>query len=460
MSTSTDDAVVALGPGRLRGRRRGSVVEFLGIRYARAPRFAPPVPVTPGPGTHDALEHGPIAPQLAARVAEVTGPSPDDGAPQDEDCLRVDVRVPAAALTDGVPRPAVVWLHGGAYVIGSAATGWYDTARLVEDGDVVAVSVGYRLGVLGWLREPGVSEGNLGLLDVLAALRWVAEHVGAFGGDPDRVTLMGQSAGAHTIACLMTVPDARPLFRRAILQSGQLGLGLSSPGRAARIAGYVRDALDGADPATADVGALLRAQRTAMIRAAGPGGLDSSPAFAPVDGVAPLAGGTTWSDAAVSGHDLLIGSTADEAETFMRISPALWRMRRTPLVGWLTGVGSATATHRVFAAPAMRLADRATRAGSGVYSYRFDWRAPRSALGACHCIELPFLFGNREAWEGAPMLAGASWDDDVEPLGTALRAAWLGFVRDGDPRAGGAPPWPSHTPGGGPTMVLDSSTSR
>ena len=128
---------------------------------------------------------GPTAPQLPARVAAVTGPSPDDGTPQDEDCLRVDVRAPAAALADGVPRPVLVWLHGGAYVIGSAATSWYDTARLVAEGDVVTVNVGYRLGVLGWLAAPGVSDGNLGLLDQIAALRWVRDRIAAFGGDAD-----------------------------------------------------------------------------------------------------------------------------------------------------------------------------------------------------------------------------------------------------------------------------------
>ncbi|MDD7940199.1 carboxylesterase family protein [Actinomycetospora lutea] len=449
----TAQPTVDLPQGSLRGRRDGDVVAFRGIRYATAARFAPPGAPPSWEGVRDAVAPGPISPQLPARVRVVTGPSSDDDAVQDEDCLRVDVRAPASALTDGVPRPVLIWLHGGAYVIGSASTSWYDTSRLVAEGDVVTVSVGYRLGVLGWLAAPGVSDGNLGLLDVLAALRWVKHHVAAFGGDPAQVTVMGQSAGAHAIACLLTVPEARPLFRRAILQSGQLGLGLSSPQRAARIAGYVTEGLDGADPATAGVDVLLAAQRHAMVRAAGPGGLDSSPAFAPVDGVAPLAPGTTWARAATAGHDLLVGSTADEAETFMAISPALRRLRGLPLLGRVAGVGSAVATRRVFGAPALRLADTAARARTRVFSYRFDWRAPASGLGACHCIELPFVFGARAAWEDAPMLRGADWDADVEPLGAVVRAAWLRFVRAGDPSTD-ALPWPPHRPGRGPTTVL------
>ncbi|WP_433033331.1 carboxylesterase/lipase family protein [Actinomycetospora sp. CA-053990] len=459
MSTSVADPTVTLPDGVLRGRRRGDVVEFLGIRYATAARFAPPRAPEPWSGVREAVERGPTAPQLPARVAAVTGPSPDDGTPQDEDCLRVDVRAPAAALADGVPRPVLVWLHGGAYVIGSAATSWYDTARLVSEGDVVTVNVGYRLGVLGWLAAPGVSDGNLGLLDQIAALRWVRDRIAAFGGAADQVTVMGQSAGAHSIACLMTLPEARPLFRRAILQSGQLGLGLSSPQRAARVAGYVTEGLEGADPATAEVGDLLAAQRHAMIRAAGPGGLDSSPAFAPVNGVPPLSAGVTWADAASAGHDVLVGSTADEAETFVRISPALWGLKRLPLLGRLTSAGAALATRRVFGAPAERFADDAARGGARTFSYRFAWRAPASALGACHCIELPFLFGARDAWADAPMLRGADWDADIEPLGAVMRAAWLRFVRTGNP-ATDALPWPPHAADGGPTVVLDASVAR
>lgn len=445
--------VVTTSAGAVRGRARADVpvVEFLGIRYATAERFASPQPAAGWTGIRDAVEHGPASPQLPARVAAVTGPSGDDDARQDEDCLRVDVRAPAAALTDGEPRPVLVWVHGGAYVIGSAATRWYDTARLVVEGDVVTVNVGYRLGVLGWLRAPGVSEGNLGLRDVVAALRWVRDEIGAFGGDAGRVTAMGQSAGAHALACLMTVPSAGALFRRAILQSGQLGLGRSSAERADRVGGHVVEALDGADPATADVPTLLRAQRRAMVRAAGPGGLDSSPAFAPVDGVAPLAPGASWGDAARSGHDLIVGSTADEATTFVRVSPALWWMRRVPVLGRLVGLGAASVTRRVFEAPARRLADDAARAGSRVHHYRVDWAAPASALGACHCIELPFLFGTREAWRDAPMLAGADWDTDIAPLDARMRAAWLAFVRDGDPG------WPRHVAGHGPGARFGSS---
>jgi para-nitrobenzyl esterase len=301
--------------------------------------------------------------------------------------------------------------------------------------------------------------GNLGLLDLAVALRWVRDHITAFGGDPDSVTLMGESAGAHAIACLMSVPRYRPLFARVILQSGQFGLGLGTERSAARVAGFVDDALGdlagtGADPRTVDVATLLRAQKRTMARHAGPGGVNSAPAFAPVAGVEPLLGvpaADPWVAAAHSGHPMIIGTTADEANTFIRIAPPLRRLADGPL-GGLVSVGSRILTRRVFSRPGDRLATRAASAGTTVSTYRFTWRAPGNPIGACHTIELPFLFGNRDAWQDAPMLAGASWDDDVEPLGRALRAWWLSFACERMWSSGRPHPftWRGAPPGSGP----------
>jgi para-nitrobenzyl esterase len=431
-----EPVVVDTPSGAVRGRVHadGDVVEFLGLRYARAERFAPPDAEPAWSGVRDARTPAPQCPQLASRMGDVAGPSETAELGQDEDCLTATVRAPRDAAP-GDRLPVLVWIHGGAYVIGAPSLAWYDTARLVREGRVVTVSLGYRLGILGWLRSPGVSPGNLGLLDLAVALGWIRDHVAAFGGDPDAVTLMGESAGAHAIACLMSVPRYRPLFARVILQSGQLGLGLGSERSAARVARLVDGALrdvagPGADVRTVDVGTLLRAQKRTMVRHAGPGGVNSTPAFAPVAGVAPLIGvpaDDPWVAAAHSGHPMIVGTTADEANTFIRIAPPLRRLEASPL-GPVIGAVSRATTRRVFAAPANRLATRAAAAGTTVSGYRFTWRAPASGLGACHAIDLPFVFGNRGAWERAPMLAGASWDDDVEPVSRAMRARWLSFA--------------------------------
>lgn len=443
--------------GRLRGREHPDVpgvVEFLGVPYATARRWGPPHPAPGWAGVRDATAHGPIAPQLPSPGARVMGARPDI-ADQSEQCLSLVVRTPAA---DQGRRPVLVWIHGGAYVEGAGSFGFYDAARLVAEGDVVVINVNYRLGVLGFLREPGLAAGNHGLSDLLAALDWVRREVAAFGGDPEQITVGGHSAGAHAAASLVGEPTARPGVQRLILQSGQFGLPPAAVEEAARTARFVREALaelaPGADPREVEVPTVLEAQRRALRRAAGPGGLNSVPPLCPVAGVDPVADPATWRAApARAGVDVLVGATEDEAETFVAINPVGRRWRTRPVVGPLVVGGiSRRATRRVFTAPAEHIADEVARGGARAYSYRVT--APGARFGACHAFELPFLFGRREPWGDAPMLEGLDWDRDVEPVGRAMRAAWLGFVRDGDPAGVDGGPWAPHVAGAGPTKHL------
>jgi para-nitrobenzyl esterase len=292
--------------GTLRGTRTGAVTHFRGIPFAEAARFTEPRAPAAWSGERDATRHGPTCPQPPSRMAKVMGPTPRGV--HHEDCLTLSVSTPAV---DGARRPVMVWLHGGAYVIGGSSYEWYEPDALVTEGDVIVVRASYRLGVFGFLAMPGVSPGNLGLLDMIAALRWVQRNIAAFGGDPEQVTVFGESAGAHAIASLMTTPEARGLFRRAILQSPHLGVGFVKAEAAARTARLLNEQLGGADPRTATVDALLAAQEKTLIRLAGPGGFNSTPAFGPIAGIAPLApqadiveGGTG------AGVDVIIGRRA------------------------------------------------------------------------------------------------------------------------------------------------------
>jgi len=422
---------VALTAGRLRGEPSDGLTVFRGVPYARAERFAPPEPVEPWPGVRDAAQHGPIGPQPPARPGAVMGPSPD-GLAQSEDCLNLTVVTPG---TEG-RRPVMVWIHGGAYVTGASSFPFYDGRRFAAEGDVVFVGINYRLGALGYLRLAGVSPGNLGLLDQLAALRWVNENIAAFGGDPENVTIFGQSAGAHSIACLLAIPAARGLFRRAILQSPPLGLKLGNPARAEKIARHFVRAL-GTDPRTASTGQILAAQAAVIVKVSGPGGLNSPP-FCPTLRTDPLPD----SLAAATG-DAIIGSTRAEMDGFLNGNPTVAAAERIPLLGrGLTAVKGAL-TRYIFQTPSVKLADALATAGNRVFSYRFDWAAPESVFGACHCIELPFLLGDFSAWSGAPMLAGAD-QDAIGELGRNLREAWISFARNGSPGS-----WPEHAPGSG-----------
>ncbi|MDX3696515.1 carboxylesterase family protein [Streptomyces europaeiscabiei] len=428
------------GDGVLRGCIEGGVTVFRGVRYATCERFGPPRPVPAWSGERDATAVGLIAPQSPSRLEPVMG-APERHE-QGEDCLNLTITTPGA---DDRARPVLVWFHGGAWVSGAGSWKCYGGHRLAREGDVVVIAVSYRLGALGYLRAPGISPGNLGLADQLAALRWVHDNVAAFGGDPDAVTVAGQSAGAHTVRCLLGMPDAEGLFRRAIIQSSPAGLGLGSARTAERTARRFLARL-GTDPHTASTADILAAQGEVARQAAGRLQLNTAPRFTPVAGAGPLPDEAGWAACLARrapAVDVIIGTTGREMSAFYTLNPALRRLRRIPALGpaVANAVERAVGT-AVFDRPARRLAARLARTGARVWTYQFDYSASDSPFGAAHCIELPFLFGTDADWAGAPMLAGAH-PDDLDTLGRRLRTAWLGFIRTGTPTTD--TPWPQFT---------------
>ncbi|HEX4340725.1 MAG TPA: carboxylesterase family protein [Polyangiaceae bacterium] len=438
--------VVTVAGGQVAGVRIGDVVHYRGIPYAEAPRFGVPVPAPRWAGVRDGSTDGPICPQPPSRLAKIMGAPPV--VPEDEACLTLSV---ATQVVDSErPRPVMVWFHGGAYVVGAGSHDWYRPGALVTEGDVVVVNVNYRLGVFGYLRLDGISPGNLGVLDQMAALRWVAKNIGAFGGDPAQVTAFGESAGGHSVAAFMSTRASRGLLRRAILQSAHLGLGFMSVAAAERAGRAIRAALGSTDPLTASTAELLAAQEATTVKVAGRGGLNLAPLFGPIAGVAPLPepGQTDIAKAVLSPEiDLLIGSTRDEMRAFFDSSSTVMRLRGLPVVGNAAFAGlTRTVTRRVFADPARALADAQAKGGASVYRYLFEWTPPRGGFGACHTIELPFVFGNEAAWRDSPMLGSAPWES-IDALGRRIRRAWTRFARSGDPNGAEDPPWPKHAPG-------------
>jgi para-nitrobenzyl esterase len=360
------------------------LVRARGVRYAAASRFEAPSPV-PWDGVADATRRGPACPQPPSTLAAVVGNSVE-GLSFDEHCQVLSVTAPAGA--SGLP--VMVWFHGGAYVTGSGESTKYEAGLLAAEG-VVVVSVSYRLGVFGYLRD------NLGLLDQLAALRWVRDNIAAFGGDPSNVTAFGQSAGADSVYALM-LTDTEGLFHRAILQSAPLGT--RGPDRAEMMAA-LRSSVS--VDASASVDDVLAAQNAAVAEV-GPrfspsGGMPFAPELAEID----LA-------AAASRVELLVGHTADDGSPYVP-SPDYWE----------------AVTELVFAAPARQLAEDWVRAGGQAATYNFKWRPEGAPLGACHCMELPFLF-DPAGWAGAGMLAGKEPD---AVLAKTIRGIWTGFARNG-----------------------------
>jgi para-nitrobenzyl esterase len=415
-----DDEVMQLPGGRIRVRRDGKVIRALGLRYATARRFQPcePVPVTDD--VVDATTPGPVCPQLPSRLEFVVGPVMA-GLDQDEDCLALTVVAP---VPDGRARPVMVFLHGGAYVTGSGQAAAYDLSAMAAEGGVVTVTVNYRLGIFGYLAIDGLSPANLGLLDQIAALRWVKENIGGFGGDPDAVTIFGQSAGADSVSYLLVADGTEGLFRRAILQSAPLGVqrGRAAMSRAMAVA--AREVL-GANPEAASTADLLVAQ-SAAAAAAAPFGTVAQMPFGPQSGQHPLPEARQLDVA--RRIPVMIGTTSDDALPFLSLDPRLARAFGLPVLGPpVRRLLSSIVTRRLFGRPSSAYAKRHRRGGGHAVTYVFDWHPANSSLRACHCIELPFLMGSFADWATAPML-GPQSRPALDELGPRMRQLWYEFA--------------------------------
>lgn len=322
----------------------------------------------------------------------------------------------------------MVWIHGGSYVFGAGDAAIYDARALVEEQGVIVVSVTYRLGLLGFLGGAGGRAANLGLLDILEALRWVKANIAAFGGDTDNITLFGQSAGGDAIAHLMISEGAQELFRRAIIQSAPLGISL---GRRRMTEAMMKIAAQVThDVSTQDV---IVAQASVVSAAQGFGWPASMP-FGTQYGHHPLPAeeevDSAWSRCAHR-FDVLIGSTADEGSFFIPVMEPLRKVAALPLLGEAARrMIVRTITRKVYSVAADRFANRHARAGGHAYTYTIHWGSKTNRLGATHAIDLPLLFGDEETWRDADLVAGLSWAD-VHTSAQKVRALWSLFARTG-----------------------------
>ncbi|MEU0186252.1 carboxylesterase family protein [Streptomyces sp. NPDC006207] len=449
--------VVVTERGSVRGvTGEGGVAAFRGIPYAASPvdalRFAPPAPHPGWAGVRDAAHAGPEVPQAPSRLAVVMGPREPHG---DEDgCLTLNVWAPEGALEAGAdPRAVLVWFHGGGFTTGSGGWDWYDGTRLAALGGIVVVTANYRVGPLGWLYLPELGADNLGSRDQAAVLRWVRDNIASFGGDPALVTVGGQSAGAYCALCLAVDPGTHGLVRRMLAESGPWGLAPREPAEAAEVtAAYLRLLGVTHPPELRELPAerLVSAYGRLSAERARPG--DVAPPMHPVLGGAGLPRAPMAAVAAggLDGTDVLLGSTQDEMTAFRAASPA--------------GFPDAAGTERVFGAGVTAIAAHCAERGRPAYAYRFTRRPPGDdgTLGATHCAELPFLFGDFAAYADAPMLGPV--DDADRALARAFGGALAAFVATGRPDGGedgedgdgdggeGRGPWRPYEPGTAATV--------
>ncbi|WP_224282743.1 carboxylesterase/lipase family protein [Streptomyces sp. LS1784] len=451
-----DHPVVPTCRGPVRGERRADgSVRFLGIPYAQPPvgelRFAAPVPPRPWTEVLDATAYGPTAQRRPfGEVTTIPEPTvPGAG------ILNLNVFTPDPAPAAGLP--VLVWIHGGGFVAGCSASPWYDGAAFNRDG-VVVVSIGYRLGIEGFLHLPDAPD-NRGVRDWIAALEWVRDNVTSFGGDPAKVTVAGQSAGGGAVQTLLATPAARGLFRAAISASGAV---MRPQDRA--VAEAVSRAFAERTGVPATAAALRDATDTELLvfqdalDAPGPDRDELPPLLLAPFADGELVPGPVPEALADADVPLLLGFTAQEFA-----APTTEETPAPPPEGELLGLLSALGlddgraarflterpgaaggdaiTDWLFRAPALAIAEARAERERPTWLYQFDWSgtAPGRAGQAYHCIDLPFAFDLLDA-EG---VAAALGTEPPQTLAEAVHGAWVAFVRDLDPGAA----WPAYRDG-------------
>ncbi|OLE35283.1 MAG: carboxylesterase [Ktedonobacter sp. 13_1_20CM_3_54_15] len=450
--------------GAVHGSAVDGVAAFKGVPYAAPPfgpnRFQPPRPAESWDGVREALTYGPTAPK-APSVPPYDVLLPEI-AIEGSDCLNLNIWSPDL----GQARlPVMVWVHGGGFANGSGSWPTYDGTRFARDG-VVCVTFNYRLGADGFL-SLGDGIANLGLLDQIAALTWVQENIAAFGGDPENVTVFGESAGGMSVATLMAMPRAKGLFRRAVAQSGA-GHHTISPATAQRIGQYLAEKL-GVEPTrqaigTVPVNRLVQAQQELSSEISAKPSLarwgevaaNLMPFEPVIDGdLLPARPIDSIAAGASADIDVLIGTNADEWRFFL-VPPGMLNaineeMLSRAVAAYALPVTETLATYRAtrkdatpgdllaaigtdwfFRIPAIRMAEAHAQQDDGAtFMYEFAWQPPTfdGRLGACHGLELPFVFDNldKEGFEG---LVGSN---PPQQVADAMHASWVAFATNGNP---------------------------
>ena len=489
--------IVETCAGKIRGSAANGISAFKGIPYGTPTgginRFMPPQPPATWAGIRDALLYRGQAPQMPGRperrpeLRTILGPA--DTAPESEDCLTLNVWTPEVG--DGGRRPVMVWLHGGAFAYGSGNRAVTEGANLARRGGVVVVSVNHRLNIFGFLHladiggERYAHSGNAGLLDLIAALRWVRDNIEAFGGNPGNVTIFGESGGGGKVSLLLAMPAARGLFHRAVIQSGA-AIRVSTRERGNALAEAVLNEL-GIGRAECDRLQNVPADRLAAAIAPASRAVGRPPLplldrydFGPVvDGTDLPAQPFDPSAPALSDHvPLLIGGTREESGFFLADDDEVWDRRVTEAslrrrIAAVAGTDGdrvldcyrtlrpgvsreelliAALTGSNFWVRTVMLAERkAARRAAPVWMYSLDWRSPScdGRLQAHHAMDLPFVFDTVDVPDTTKGAPGA------HELAATVSATWAAFAHAGSPENPALPAWPAYNPQERATMVLD-----
>jgi len=474
---AADEAIATTLHGRVRGTETDGIRVFKGIPYASAKRFLEPMAPQPWAGVRDALAFGPMSPQTRGPLGSLFASWTFDKE-MSEDCQSLNVWTPA--LRDNRKRPVMVWMHGGGFTSLSGSRNVFDGTRLARKGDVVVVTLNHRLNVFGYLQLAELAPqfpdaGNVGNMDIVAALRWVKDNIVEFGGDPGNVTIFGQSGGGGKVTTVMGMPSARGLFHKAIVQSGSHYLRGLSPAEGIKLTEKLLAALD-LKPADAASLATLPMERVVegYGKAARAGAV-----YRPVVDGRSLPSGPFAPDApAMSANiPMIVGTTATEMTLFtpdaeaFNLDDAGLRKRVATLVseGEVDKVlttfrathPGATASDLYFAIVTdtnfrrfawEQVERKARQPGAKVWAYELDWKTPVDGgkWRSPHSLDLAMIFDN-------VALSASMVGTGPEPqkIADQMSAAWLAFARTGDPNNADTMAWPAYDLTDRSTMVFD-----
>ena len=473
--------IIETKSGKIQGFKENGIEIFKGIPYGEPPiddlRFSPPVSKKYWDDILDATEYGHCAYQGHTQLEDFMGKLQ----PESEDCLNLNIWTPSI---DNKKRPVMFWIHGGSFIFGGGIDTMYDGSTLAQRGDVVVVTINYRLGALGYLYLPGVTA-NVGHLDQILALKWVCDNIGLFGGDQDNVTIFGESAGGYSVVALAAMPAAKGLFNRIIAQSAPAidhKVTKKPSKKLMRMLDVEKGDLDALRMISPEK--IIDAQNKLI--AEDPTNLL---AFRPlIDGeTLPIHPLKAFQNGACKDIEFMIGTNLDEAKLFTALDPEMSKMNNVDgeklLIGFLGRLGiditkskaiidtykqaregnfsnepieimNALLTDYIFRISTIHLLEAQSKHQSNTYNYLFTWPSPgfNGELGACHALEIPFVF-NTLTNPTFKVFMGKS--PDLDAISHKVMDAWIAFARTGNPNHEGIPMWLPYDIEKRPTMLID-----
>lgn len=413
--------------GKIIALKENGIIKAKSIRYAHSERFQKTGPVKP-PASEIIFPHKtPVAPQtISPLVEKMIGPTHIERFKVDESTQYLSVIRPEN-YNENDKLPVVVWIHGGSYEIGCGDLPTSDPGEWVKEQHIIVVTVSYRLGLFGFLGGNGKRLPNLGLFDIIEALRWIKKNISSLGGDAENVTLMGQSSGGDAIAHLMISEGVEGLFQRVIIQSAPLGLREKRQKMTAELLRKTEFLKDDTDvlKMTDEYRKYVPSVVKYGLKAAMPFGVQYGfPPLCREDEVT-----EQWKKKAAM-YDVLIGLNNDETAFYLKTSPTLKKYTGKGLGLTIINKLVRLTTEAIYGKPAKMFAENYAKAGGNVYQFRIHSTIKNHSLGAAHCIDLPLIFGKEEAWKSAELLKDIPWKYIAEN-GRKMRSLWAEFARNG-----------------------------